>query len=104
MIATSGWRVYRRPRSQARSRALGLWGVQLALNGLWPWLFFGKHRPRAALADSALLLGTSIAYTRITKRVDRNAAKLFVPYVGWLSFLTLINGDIVRRNPKTATR
>lgn len=79
-----------------------LWWLQLALNGLWPWLFFGMRRPRAALVDSALLLGTSAAFARSVRRVDRRASRLFVPYLGWLAFVTILNGDIVRRNPRIA--
>lgn len=99
LIATSGWRIYRRAHSLGRRRALDLWAAQLGLNGLWSWLFFGKRRPRAALADSALLLGTAVAYVRAAQGVDRTAAKLFMPYVGWLAFATLLNEEIVRRNP-----
>jgi len=99
LIALSGWRIYRCSRSPRRERVLGLWAAQLGLNGLWSWLFFGKRRPRAALVDSALLLGTAVAYVGAAHGVDRTAAKLFVPYVGWLSFATLLNEEIVRRNP-----
>lgn len=99
LIATSGWRIYRRPSSPRRRRALGLWAAQLGLNGLWSWLFFGKQRPRTALADCALLLGTAVAYLPAAHGVDKTAARLFVPYVGWLSFATLLNEEIVRRNP-----
>lgn len=99
LIATSGWRVYRSARSPQRRRALRLWFAQLGLNGLWSWLFFGRRRPRAALADSALLLGTSAAYLRAARGVDRTASRLFIPYVGWLAFATLLNEEVVRRNP-----
>lgn len=99
LIATSGWRVYSSPKSSRRRAALALWGTQLALNGIWPALFFGKRRPRAALVDSALLFSTSVAYARMARKVDPTSAKLFVPYIGWLAFATLLNAEIVRRNP-----
>jgi len=99
LVATSGWRIYRRPRSPQRRRALGLWAAQLGMNGLWSWLFFGKQRPRAALVDCALLLGTATAYLPAARGVDKTAANLFVPYVGWLAFANLLNEEIVRRNP-----
>lgn len=99
MIATSGWRVYEGKPGRARRRALGLWGAQMVLNGLWSPLFFGAKRKRLALVDSAMLLATAVGYTAQARRVDRNAAWLVAPYVGWLAYATLLNLAIVRRNP-----
>jgi benzodiazapine receptor len=99
-IAYSGYRTFRSTPSRARSAALALWGAQLALNGAWAPLFFGRKRAGMALADSALLLGTAATYAGVTAKVDRRAAWAFVPYVGWLAFATLLNTGIVRRNRK----
>ena len=99
LSTVSGWRVYRRPRSAERRRALVLWAAQLGMNGLWSWLFFAKRRTRAALVDCALLFVTAGAYVRVARGVDRWAARLFAPHVGWLGFATLLNEEIVRRNP-----
>ncbi len=103
LMATSGVRVYGRRPSRARTRALRLWTAQLGLNALWPHLFFGRQRPGLALADSALLLATTLAYVRAAKEVDSKAAALFLPYVGWLAFATLLNEEIVRRNAAPET-
>lgn len=103
LAAVSGWRIYRsRPRGPRRRRALALWAAQLGLNGLWSWLFFARRDPRAALLDCALLLATSGAYAKAAGQIDRAAARLFLPYVGWVGFATLLNEEIVRRNPRLA--
>jgi translocator protein len=99
MIATSGYRVWCRQPSPERTGALALWGAQLGLNGAWSWLFFGKHRKVAALVDLGLLVATVGAYTAVASRVDRPAAWLMAPYLGWTSFAGLLNEEIVRRNP-----
>lgn len=99
-IAVSGWRVFRQPPSTQRRRALRLWTAQLGLNGLWSWLFFGKRQTGLALVDSTLLLATTVAYARVARDVDSLASRLFVPYVGWVGFATLLNEEIVRRNPR----
>lgn len=99
-IAYSGFRTFRAERSRTRNVALGLWGAQLVLNGLWTPLFFGQKRARASLVDSALLLGTAASYATTAAKVDKKAAWSFVPYVGWLAFATLLNSEIVRRNRK----
>lgn len=97
-IALSGYRTFRAPPSLDRQRALRWWGTQLGLNGLWSPLFFGLHKPVASLADSAALLGAAGQYVRHARNVDRAAAWLFAPYLGWLAFATLLNAEIVRRN------
>ena len=99
LMAWSAWRVWKKPRSPARRRALALWGTQLLLNGAWSPLFFGLRRPRTALVELALL-GTSVAaYAWSARKVDRKAAAVMVPYLGWLGFAGLLNEEIVRLNP-----
>jgi tryptophan-rich sensory protein len=99
LIALSGWRVWRRPGGSKRSAALALWGGQLIANAAWSKLFFGERRPRVALADIAALLASIGAYTAVTRDVDGQAAAMMIPYGAWVSFATLLNEEIVRRNP-----
>ncbi len=99
LIALSGWRVWRQPSSPERTRALALWGTQLGLNAAWSWIFFGKHRKRAALADLGALFGAVAGYALAARKVDRQAAWLITPYLAWTCFAGLLNEEIVRRNP-----
>lgn len=99
--ATSAVRVYRTPPSPERTRALVLWGAQQALNAAWSPLFFGLHRARAALVDIGLLGATLEAYRRSAREVDRPAASLVLPYLGWLGFAAFLNAEAIRRNPRS---
>jgi benzodiazapine receptor len=98
IIAASGYRVWRAPESKERTTALGFWGVQLTLNAAWSLLFFGKQDPRAALLDIGLLRVSIDAYTRSAERVDPAARWMMAPYRTWVSFATLLNSEIVRKN------
>jgi translocator protein len=98
LIALSGWRVWKAPRSRARNVALGLWGLKLVLNAAWSPLFFGLRRPRAALVDIVGLGAALGAYTACAVRVDRPAAGMMLPYLGWVGFATALNAEIARRN------
>jgi tryptophan-rich sensory protein len=100
LIALSGWRVWRRPRGRKRSAALALWGGQLIANSAWTKLFFGERRPKAALADIVALLTTIGSYTAIVRDIDRPAAVMMLPYGAWVTFATILNEEIVRRNPQ----
>ena len=97
-MTVSAYRVWKQPPSRERTRALQLWGVQLALNAAWTPLFFGAHAPRWALADIGLLLGAISAYALAARRVDRPAAWMMTPYLAWTAFATVLNAELVRRN------
>lgn len=99
MIAWSGWRIWSAAPSRNRNAALRLWISQLAANARWSKLFFGKHRPQLALVDILALEETIIAYIGAARKVDRAAASAFVPYAAWVAFATVLNAEIVRRNP-----
>jgi tryptophan-rich sensory protein len=77
----------------------GLFGVQLGLNVLWSFLFFGLQSPSLALAG-ILVLWISIAATLLQfLKVSRPAACLLVPYLLWVSFATVLNAWILLLNP-----
>lgn len=91
-IAVAGWLVWRaRPAS---ATPLALWGVQLALNAAWSWLFFGLNRPGVALVEIGLLLVLLVATTVAFSRVHTWAALLLVPYAAWVSFAVYLNAGL----------
>lgn len=98
LIALSGWRVWKAPPSRRRTLSLALWVAQLALNAAWSPLFFGLRRPRTALVDLAGLGLAATAYTLAARKVDRGAAWMMVPYLGWIGFAGALNEEIVRLN------
>jgi tryptophan-rich sensory protein len=75
-----------------------IFGIQLALNALWSLLFFGARSPLAALIEIVLLwiaiVATIVAFARISKL----AALLLIPYLLWVTFATVLNAEIWRRN------
>lgn len=101
VIAYAGSRALARaPRGRRRRLALSLL-TDLALNAAWTPLFFRARRPRAALADLAILNAANLALARAAWRADRAAGALLVPYVGWTAFATALNAAIVALNPGT---
>jgi tryptophan-rich sensory protein len=98
LMALSAWLVWREYGFRSAALPLALFLVQLALNAIWTWLFFGRHRPNLALAEIAvfwlILVATIISFWG----VHRTAAALLVPYLVWTSFATLLNFTIWRLN------
>lgn len=93
LMAVAAWRIWQ-ATGPLRRLALGLYGVQLALNLSWSVLFFGLHRIGAALADIAILLMMILATMRLFARIDRPAGLCFVPYAAWVAFAGLLNASI----------
>lgn len=91
MIGVAGWRVWRLDDSGA---ALVVWWVQLGLNFLWSPIFFAAQNIGLALAVIAALWLAILVFIALARRLDRPAAWLFVPYLAWVSFATLLNGAI----------
>jgi benzodiazapine receptor len=98
LMSWSAFRVWRNKDARGRGVALGLWGAQLAANAAWTPLFFARKRRGWALVDLLALLGLLSAYTATAARVDRTAARLVWPYLGWTAFAGYLNADILRRN------
>ncbi|MDO9417657.1 TspO/MBR family protein [Pararhizobium sp.] len=95
MIGIVGARAFIGYRNTASMR---LWIVQLLLNFAWSPLFFGLRDISSALIVILILLVPIIAFIIATWNRDRLAAWLFVPYLAWVSFATLLNGSIYLMN------
>ncbi len=76
-----------------------LFGIQLALNTLWSFLFFGLQSPATGLAG-IIVLWVVIGATIVTFfRISRPAALLLIPYFAWVSFASILNYAIYTLNP-----
>ncbi len=74
--------------------ALAVFLVQLALNALWSFAFFGAESPLAGLVVIVALWGMIAASIAAFAPVSRAAAALLVPYILWVSFATILNASI----------
>lgn len=98
LIGVAAWRVWGHHRSRDRSRALGAWGLQLAVNAVWTPVFFGAEQPWGGLVVITTLVVLVVITIALMARVDRAAAALMLPYLAWISFATLLNGAIALAN------
>lgn len=73
-------------------------GLQLALNGLWSFIFFRRRSPLYALVEIAFLWLAILLTVLAFARVSRRAALLLLPYLLWVSFAALLNFEIWRLN------
>ena len=94
LMAIAAWRIWRGPTSAARTGALRLYFVQLGLNALWSGLFFGLRRPGMALVEILIMLGVLGVIQVRFWRIDRGAGAMWIPYLAWVSFATILNSSI----------
>jgi benzodiazapine receptor len=85
-------------KQKYKKQFLILFGIQLILNALWSFLFFGLKSPISGLID-ILFLDIAVITTIIyANRVSKYAAVLLAPYMAWILFATLLNFEIVLLN------
>jgi tryptophan-rich sensory protein len=75
-------------------KALWVFTIQLILNALWSFLFFGLQNPFLALAEIMLLWLMIFETIKLFKPIDALASKLMIPYLLWVSFAMVLNGSI----------
>jgi tryptophan-rich sensory protein len=90
--------VARRAAPERAARLGSVYGLQLALNLGWSLVFFGRRDIQAGLAVIALLWVAIVATIVEFSRARPLAAALLLPYLAWVSFATLLNEEIWRRN------
>ena len=75
-------------------KALGFFLVQLILNAVWSYIFFGLKNPMLALVEIVLLwLMIYETYLKLTK-INKTAGYLLIPYMAWVSFAGILNASI----------
>lgn len=98
LMGIAAWLVWRRGGWSAASGALTLFVVQLVCNALWSWIFFAWRRGALAFADIVVLLVLIVATMVAFARVNRVAAILLVPYLGWVLFASALTLSVWRAN------
>jgi tryptophan-rich sensory protein len=101
LMGIAAWLVWREGGWRRQRGALGLFVLQLAVNALWSWLFFGWHRGALAFADIVLLWLLIVATVIGFWRVRPLAGALLLPYLAWVGFATALNYAVWHLNPST---
>lgn len=97
-----GWASYRvltsgKPADQVK-KALFFYGAQLAVNFLWPLVFFGLGWYLAAFFVLVVLWALVFWTMRLFSRLDALAGDLLLPYLLWLSFAGYLNVGVFLLN------
>jgi len=95
MMGISVFLIWSRGTTERRVRvALGLFALQLVLNGLWTPIFFGLRMMALALIEIVLLWMVILMTTRAFWRISKTAAYLLLPYLAWVGFAIALNAAL----------
>jgi len=104
LMAVAAWLVWQHGQTKKKKLTppaafgLKLYAVQLGLNVLWSGLFFGLQSPQLALVEVFIFWLVIIATAREFWRVKPLAGALFIPYIAWVSFASVLNYAVVLLN------
>lgn len=98
LMAVAVWLVWIQTDHPDRMRAITFFIVQLILNGLWSYLFFGLHRPGVAFLEIIILWGAILVSMVLFWRIRLLSGMLLVPYLLWVSFASVLNFTLWRLN------
>ena len=91
-------RIYLSPASNARSRALGIFLLQLAFNFFWSIIFFNIQNFGLALLWLVVLWALIIWMIKNFHAIDPLSAWLQIPYLLWVTFAAYLNFGVWRLN------
>lgn len=98
LMGIAAWLVWREDGFSGARFALSLFIVQLVLNSLWSYLFFGLQRPAFAFVEIIVLWCAILATLVSFWRIRPGAGALLIPYLCWVSFASALNYQLWRLN------
>jgi len=95
LIAITGWQIFHKGNSVLKA----LWLLQLSLNALWSWVFFGQHWVLLGLLN---LIAIDVLVINLALKAKRaglgSVSVLLIPYIAWLLLATSLNAFILFAN------
>ena len=98
MMGISAWLIWKPAGLRDAALPLSFFAAQLALNVAWSWIFFGRRQIGWAAVEIVILWATILVTTATFFRRSRLAGWLLVPYLGWVTFASVLNFTIWRLN------
>ncbi|HEY7736758.1 MAG TPA: TspO/MBR family protein [Candidatus Limnocylindrales bacterium] len=90
--------VLRAEGGQRRRAAVLAFAIQLSLNLAWTLVFFGLREVGLAAVIIAALWVAIVATMDAFSRISLAAGLLILPYLGWVSFASVLNAAVWRLN------
>lgn len=100
LMGVSAYRIWRLGvRRKEIKSVINLFLIHLVVNALWSLVFFGLKNISLALFIIVLLWILIYILIKRFSKIDPLSSYLLVPYLGWVSFATLLNFALWVLNP-----
>lgn len=95
LIGIAAYRVWQR-RNDIKQfpRTVAIYLIQLLLNALWSFIFFYAHQLGVAVFEILFLLVVVVVNAIVFYKIDKIAGLLFIPYILWVAFATVLTYNI----------
>ena len=100
LMGIAAWLVWRGGGFVAARVALVMFIIQLMVNALWSWLFFGWHFGALAFINILVLWVLILTTLMSFWRIKPVAGALLIPYLLWVSFAAALNYTVWQLNPQ----
>ena len=94
LMGVSIYIILQAPKNEHRTKAIGIFSLQLFLNFCWSFLFFKFQLLGWAFVEIILIWISIVFMILIFRPVNKTAAYLQIPYLLWVSFASILNGSI----------
>ena len=91
LMGVASYIIYDAKRGEKQHEALTFYGLQLAVNFIWPIIFFRFEAYWVAVIVILILLALVLITAVKFKELNVTAFWLLAPYVAWLIFATYLN-------------
>lgn len=98
LLSVAFWLVWKKDDSPERTMVLRLFAGHMILNWLWSPVFFTAHAVLPAFALILVLIFTGAMLAWLIWPLDRKAAFVFLPYLGWLTLAGHLTHYIWQKN------
>lgn len=85
-------------KNKIRNYLISIFYIQLFVNTLWSIFFFGLRSPFLGIIVIVLLLLLIIHFFLKSYKFNKIISYLFIPYILWVSFATILNMAILILN------
>ena len=91
LIALSLYSAWINSKKKEKKIIAIVFGINLFLNALWSYIYFGLRNVNLAFIELILLWISIVSMIYVTYKINKKSSYLLIPYLLWVSFAGILN-------------